>query len=380
MLAFSDLWKPLSRADVEAELLTIAASLGLPTTAWQAGGVGRTILAVVAQKISDLTQVATVFARSGFLELAEGEWLTLGAYYGRGVERVGAAAASGTLTLTNASAVELGPYAPGDLHFAHASTGKTYTNLASVTIAASTTTDIDIVADEAGTVGNAGPGAITVMVTPVLGVTCSNGATLFGSDEETDAALRIRSRAALGALSPDGPPAAYDYVARSAKRTDGTAIGVNRTRITTDPATGAVSLVVAGPSGPVDPTDVTRIDDLVQLQAVPLAVTATTASATEQAVAVNATVYVYTTANLTEAEAEALERARLAAYFQTLPIGGDSGGKVYRDQVIAELARAFAGIYHVTVTTPAADVTLAAGEVATFDDGGSTITVTLVSP
>lgn len=380
MLPLSALFTPLSRADVEAELLTIASSLGLPTTAWQPGGVGRTILAVVAQSISDLTQVVAVFAGSGFLDTAESGWLALLAHHVYGVDRIDAVPATGPIQLTNATAGALGPYAPGDLHFAHATSGKTFTNTATVTLAASSTTDVDVQADEVGTGSNAAPSTITIMLTPVLGVSCTNADALLGSDEETDAALRLRCRAKLGALSPNGPKAAYDYVARSALRVDGTSIGVNRTKITTNASTGHVALVVAGPNGAVSSGDVARIDDLVQRQAVPLAVTATVASATAVPVAVDATVYLYTTANLTAPAAEALVRARLASYFPTIPIGGDAGGKAYRDRISAEIARTVAGIYHVVLATPAADVTLGASDVATYNDGASTITITLVSP
>ena len=368
MLSLTDLFTPQTKDEVETSMLAVAASLGLPTTSWQAGGVGRTIIAVVAQTVANFTQVIAVITAGGYLDYATDGWLTLLAYHSFGVERRAAAAGTTPETLTNATGGDLGPYAAGDLRFANGATGKTYTNLAAVTVPASGSVDVVVQADEVGTDSNAAPGEISVLLTSVIGLTCTNAASLVGTDEETDAALRVRARAKLGALSPNGARAAYEYVALSAGAT------VNRVKVTTDTATGTVYTTVAQPAGALTIGELATVDDAIQSTCVPCAVTAVTQNVSEVVVPVTSTVSIYAASGLTAAQLQAKVAEALTSYLPEVPIGGDDGGKIYRAKLIETIAGVSPYIYNVVLAAPASDATVAGTQVATL----GTVTTTVV--
>lgn len=368
LIPLTDLFRAETRAEVEETMLGFAADLGFSVSAWQAGGVARTIIAVVAQVIANLSTVLAVQIQGGFLDYSTGGWLTLLAYYVYGVDRTAADAGDSTLTLTNASATTYGPYAAGALHFAHATTGKTYKNAAAVASLPPGATTIDIVADEVGTGSNAAIGTITSMVTVLIGVTCSNPDALVGVDAESDLALRERCRAKLGALSPNGAKDAYVYVATS------TTTAVNRARTVADPNTGTVALYLAGPEGEVDSDDVELVDEAVQEQAVPLTVTVETASADGVSQAIVCNVHILSTASLTLSELQTLVENALLSFFKTIPIGG-YGGSVPIDLLQAKIAAVSPYIFHVAVTTPAADIVLDEDEVLVLSGVTTTRTV-----
>lgn len=369
LISPSDLFRAQTRAEVEDSMLAFAAELGFTVTAWQPGGVARTIIAVVAQTVANLTVVLASMNRSGFLDLASGGWLTLLAYYVYGVERIAASAGECQYEVTNASASSYGPFAAGTLHVAHATTKKTYTNKASITIAPSATTTFEIVADEVGSGSNAAIGTITTIVTTLIGCTGTNPAAAVGVDAESDAALRARCRAKLGALSPNGARDAYVYVATS------TTPSVTRAR--TVASTGAVTVYVAGPAGPVAGGDVDVVDAAIAEQAVPLGVTAAVDSADGVTQAVACNVHMLPSASLTLGQLTVLVQDKLLEFFKAAPVGGYAG-TIKRDLLQATIASAAPGyVYHVELTTPAVDVALDPNEVAVL--GTTTIGMTVVS-
>src|SRR5690606_14818917 len=101
---------------------------------------------------------------------------------------------------------------------------------------------VDVIAFEAGSASSSSAGEITEIVTTMLQVTCSNPVALIGRDEESDPALRQRCRDSLGALSPNGPQAAYEYWAKSALRADGQPVNVNRVWVSTASSIGHVTV------------------------------------------------------------------------------------------------------------------------------------------
>lgn len=386
IFTLADLTTPLTRDDAKTAIYNVLGVLGVDVTAWEAGAVTRTMVTAFAAVLASLSTLQADIAKSGFLDLAEGDWLRLVAQYVYGVEFIEATFATGTLTLTNAGG---GLYivAAGDLQVAHATTGKTYRNTAGFTLNPLDTLDITIQADETGSASTAATNTITTFVTTLAAdVTCTNPSALLGTDDETDPNLRLRCREKLGALSPNGPWDAYAYVARNATLTTGESAGVTRTRVTKD-GFGNVTLYIASASGAVTGAPLTAVADAVETQAVPLAVSATTLSATEVAVNVVYSAWVYNTSGLTVQQVKDAIEAALAAFFAALPIGGalltpsDTTGYVYRDQLLSVIDNALPEVFHVTLATPAADVALANNEVATLDhDTATDATITQVAP
>ena len=98
------------------------AATGTKTTNWKPGAVVRTIVAVLAFVLAAFSVLTSLLAKSGFLELSSGAWLTLVARYVYGVERDTGSFATGFVTLDNAGG---GVYSgdPDDLLFTNPTTG-----------------------------------------------------------------------------------------------------------------------------------------------------------------------------------------------------------------------------------------------------------------
>jgi phage-related baseplate assembly protein len=383
-LTLAQLTTPLTRQEVQASIYSVLARLGVNTASWKSGAVVRTIVVGVSVVLAAFSTLMADVARSGFLEFSEGAWLVLVARHVYGVEKTMATFATGQVTLTNPGGGSFA-FEPGDLIVANTVTGLTYRNTLAATLGALTTVTIDVVATEAGSGGNAAPHAITTITNTLIGgVTCDNALGMTAVDEESDAALRLRCQERLGALSPMGPWDAYAYAVRNATRADGQAIAVNRIRITKD-GYGNVYVYVASADGLVTGGDLTIAADAVDQWATPQAVTAHVIAATPYALNVTAEVWAYNTGGLTNAQIEAAIVARMTLFCSAQPVGGNvlvpatGVGYVFADAVRAAVAAAVAPqTFHVTLTAPAADITLAVTDVTTV--GTVTITVHQVAP
>lgn len=377
-LSIEDLVTPITLEEARASVYNVLVALGVPTTAWYALAVVKVVVEVVAIILYGVGTVVALIARARFREYATGDWLTICARQTYGVDRLAATQAAGLLTLVNSGA-NVYSLDPGDLIVAHSVTGKTYTNTEAISIPAATTvTGVAIVAVELGSASSAAAGTITVFVTPLLGVTCTNPAALVGTDEETDEQLRARCDASIDALSPNGPAGAYLAAAMTAVRADGTNVGVTRCAVSAPSSIGELTVTVASATGALTGGDLTYVNTAIQTQAVPLGVTATVANSVDHPIDVTADLYVYTTDGRTQTEIEDAAEALLVAWMPTKPISGDSGGKIYQAAIRAILMSVSTHCYNGTVTLPAADVTIAAGEVPTL--GTPTIIAHMVTP
>lgn len=378
--SIDDLTTPLTVDEVKTSIYNVLAALGVSTTNWKPGAVVRTMIAAIAIVIAAMSQLTAAIARSGFLDTATGSWLTLLARYVYGTERIPATFAVGDVTLTNAGG-GIYVFAVGDLQLESATSGKTYTNTTAGTLGALSTLTLTFQADEIGSDSTAFVGEIDTLVAPLTGVTCSNAAVLVGTDEEEDPALRARCRAKLGSLSPNGPWDAYDYVAKSAVRADGTPIGVTRTRSLPDGA-GGLDCYVATASGTITgtvgnlSTDLGAVDDALQRKATPLCVTLSTHATTAVPLAITYEIWCYNTLGLTQDQITDLIADQLTAWLAARPIGGDfiSGppGAIYKSGIEAAIGAtrtaegSSLGIFRVNLAAPATDTVLAVGEVATL--------------
>jgi hypothetical protein len=377
IFTLAELVKPVTRQEVQASIYSALGILGINTTGWKPGAPERAIVVGVSVVLAGFSQLMALTTASGFLELAEKEWLTIVAHYVYGVDRVEASFATGYVEVTNTAGGEY-DLDPDDLVFQNVVTGRTYRNLEHVTIppGPATVVSVAVIATEAGSASTSGAGEITQLTTTLLGVTCTNPAAVVGRDAETDPALRSRCSEKLGALSPFGPWDAYASAVRNATRPDGTSLGINRFRMVKD-GYGNVITYVATPSGEVpgdanDPsTDLGIANEAIQHDAAPLAVTATIETADALPVPITYEAWIYNTIGRTEAEIIQTINARLAPFMSSQPIAGNrtdpevpSGGKVYVETIRSTIVSAFpAHIFRVVISAPAGDVDVGPTEV-----------------
>ena len=377
MTPIDDLLKPLTVDQVRSSIYIMLGQIGVDTTTWKPGSVVRTMIAAVSIVLSGLSRLTAEIAKSGFLETASGEWLKMLALNVYGVEAIEATFATGPAVAANSSG---GIYvlSDGELSVTNLRTGATYVNVGPLTIpGVSSNIPLVLIATQAGSGGTALITDVFSVDSPLPGVSVTLSSALVGLDAELDPSLRLRCKEKLGALSPNGPPDAYAFVARSAVRGDGSPIGVTRVRISNDGA-GRVNVYVANASGPVDSVDLPFIDTAIQQQAAPLAVTATTFTADPVVVNVGGQVYCYNTSGLSDAQIQTACVASLTDFFSSSPIGGDrigNDGRIYRDALIAALSPARTGvpIFHVNLVNPGTDVGLGVSEVAVLGTVNFTI-------
>lgn len=372
MATLQELTTPLTKDEIEAAIFAAIEARGVATTSWKPGAVARTIIAGTALVLSAFSILQQRIAESGFLELAVDDWLTLVARFVYGVDRDLGSFASGNCTFDNSGA---GVYAltVGGVIVSNSATGKTYTNTAAFTLAAFETGKIvPMQAIEIGSDSTSPATFIDTMVTALAGVSVTNVAALVGTDEDTDPELREKCLAKTGTLSPNGPSDAYRFVALEAEKDDGTPAGV--TRVTTVPdGEGNVTVYVANASGPVTgsigdtSTDLGAVDEAVQTQVVPLAVTATTVSAVAFTQPVTYEVWIDSGIGITASDLAIQIATDLSAFFSALPIGGTGrtagGGFLFKqaiEGVIAEsIGTAFLIDKEITVPVPLSSVVAA---------------------
>ncbi len=374
-----------TKAQIYARGLAIAASYGLTTTSWAPGDPTRSLFHFISQILASLEVGVAGYVRSGFLDYAEGDWLTLQAEQVYDVDRVAGTFAETTITLTNAGgAVYI--IEAGDLTFQDSTTKKTFRNTSGGTLAATgdpggdDELELDIVADEIGSDSSAAAGDIDALVTPLLGVTCANATAALGLDEESDASLRDRCRAKLGTLSATGPRDAYDFVVRDASKYAAETTDITRSRTVSDSTTGDVQVYVAGTSGAVAGASVTEAQSIVEEWAAPQCITPTVSNATEVVVPVTYEVWIYESVGEETATIEAKIAEDLATMLSVRPIGGDiigvSAGKLYQSLIASTIKASYpAHTFRVSVTAPAGDTTLAINEVAVL----GTVTATAIN-
>jgi Baseplate J-like protein len=362
-----------TKAQIYARGLAIAASYGLNTTSWVAGDPTRSLFHFVSTILESLEINVAGFMRSGFLDYAEGDWLTIQAEQVYDVERVAGTYATTTVTLTNAGGATY-IFEAGDITAQSSTTGKTYRNTEGGTldvVGAPEDGDVltlDFTADEIGSDSSAGANEIDTLVTTFLGVTITASDAAIGLDEESDDSLRDRCRAKLGTLSATGPRDAYDFVVRDSELTG--VDDITRSRTLGDSTTGDVTVYVAGTTGAVAGASVTAAQSAVEQWAAPLCVTPVVTNAAAVTIPVTYEVWLYdSVGEETAAIAEQIE-SDLGDMFAVRPIGGDiiapaSTGSLYQSLIASTIKASYPShTFRVVVTAPAGDTSLAINEVA----------------
>lgn len=388
----SDLVSPLTRQQCLDALYSILDTIGAPTTNFKKGGIVATILYVFAVMFAYATLLIAGIATSGFLDLAEGVWLTIKARYDYNVERLDASFAATNVVLTNASNV---PYTVDayDLTVSASTVAGTpeYWNTAAFVLPAKVgstpgTATVPVQSKKAGKAYSAESGKLDHLVSSLAGVTVTNPQAAVGLDVEEDDSLRTRAKASAAALSPNGPSQAYEYAAKTATRASGENVGVKKVRIYND-SMGGLYVVAATGFGAVPgtttnlSTDLGRVTDNVQRNASTLGITLHVQSAVEKNVTVAGTLYIYSDVNQSADDIKATCGASLSALIDRLPIGGDvvsSAGYLYADAIKTAIMEPYAPKYafKYSPTLPGGDVALAVNEVVKLQ--GFNLTVQMV--
>ncbi len=100
-LTITDLFTPLTAAQIRAKMVVELLVLQVPADKWRAGGVASSILTVCSILFAMMNQVLYVIISGFFLPTATGTGLKALAFYVYGVTVSDATFATGVLTLTN---------------------------------------------------------------------------------------------------------------------------------------------------------------------------------------------------------------------------------------------------------------------------------------
>jgi hypothetical protein len=177
-----------------AFLLQIAADLDLPTTAWQPGGVERTMLAIMAVALAQEDGIISLMAQGGVGDFAAGGTVTTTALNGQNVvayvtpdpsipsqnptgapgwldvfcyaiydtTRLSATYASGQLAIANTGNGAIGPFTTGSYHVLNATSptpNATYSNTATLNVPSS------VIAGNGGVINGVAVGSTTTITT-----------------------------------------------------------------------------------------------------------------------------------------------------------------------------------------------------------------------
>lgn len=366
-IALATLIKPLQSADILQKLLDVSQSLGLVTQSWESGDPTLSLYNSDASRWHDWESTVVAIASGGLLGLAQGDWLTSLLNYNYNVQRVPGTYATCQITLTNTTSASIGTINPGDITVANPTSKATYRNTTGGTLGPLGSISITVSAELVGSGGNSAIGTITQMVTNLAGVTCTNTTTATGLDQESDASATTRGQQKLFSLSPNGPAQAPAYVATTPSlQSDGSnATNVTRTRVIADSNTGNAAIFLAGSSGALLATDITKAQASIIALAEPLCVNILVLNTTNVSIPITYQLWVYDAINLTNAQIQAQVAAYLAAQFPAHPIGGDTltptatTGYVYVGWLQAQILAAVAPYgFRCVITSPAADVPL----------------------
>lgn len=380
-LSVSALFTPISEDDVLENFLATLETLKIPARSWRKGGAYRNILRAVAKTYSGLTVVMSTFAKSGFLDDAEGVGLTLLAHFVYGVDRPEATAASGKVLFTNnGGGVYTGsPYTAGKVRVLWTDGNKTYKTTEDLSLTSVGQTQlVSIEAVEVGSASSAGPGEIDGLVTNLLGVIVTNPESVVGADAMSDDDLRALCRAKLAALAPTGARGAYAYAVGIAKRLDGSPVNINRHRVISNPTTGVVTVIVASPSGAPLSSDVDAVTDSVEFVR-PDSVTAVVEAASTVAYSQSLTVWARAQAGVDATEIHDAVEAALTTMVASYPIGGlrkppSTQGYLFATNIEGTAKTAHPTIY--AIDGVGSDLALDEDEVATL---AVTVTVRIVT-
>lgn len=384
-LTIQQLFTASTSTQVRTSLVNNLIALGIPANNWPSGGVASTMLTVVSISIAVFSSIVVTLIQGFFLPTATGSGLALLAQYVYGVTPASATFASGNVTLTNSGG---GVYTIGigGLTVGNTQTGVNYTNTAGFTLNASSSLTINVQALTLGSAGNAVVGAITTMVTTLLGVSVNNSTALVGLDAPSDPTVRLLCTNKLGILGVRGVRTAYAYAVQTALNAVTLApVNINRWSITESSHIGQVQVYLASPSGTPDPNDVLGVSTNVEAIARPAGVNAIVSGATGVTYAPTITVWCQSPQSVSASAIQTACANQLATYISQYQIGGITANDdanptgatgLFADGVRSVLGAAVSSVGATLVSTQGAtDLALTINQVAT---DGITVTVRVI--
>lgn len=366
MRTIEELTQAISSDEILEVWLTALEKLGVPARSWRKAGVARSIMRVVSKSYEGFILIMVAAIKGGFLDTAEGPWLTRLAFSAFNVVRPTATFASGFATFTNGGGGVFN-FNPYEVTLLWEAGGKAYRNTVAFSLNPGETKTIAIEAIEAGASSSAPPGVINKLEAVLPGVTVSNASSVIGSDELKDAELRQLCRDKLAALSLRGPRGAYAYAVRSALRVDGSPVDINRLSISPQSSTGQVTIYVASPSGVPAASDLTAIRDRIEAVARPDSVTTSVFASSGASFSRTLTVWARADVGLAAATVKELVLAQIVGLQRDWPIAGyvkppSTQGYLYADALAGVARSAHPAIFD--VDGAGADMALAPGQIA----------------
>jgi uncharacterized phage protein gp47/JayE len=362
--------------------------LGFNATAWQSGTPQRTLLLALSRVTTNFAEIGKQVAELCFNDLARGA--ALEAY---SIARFGNTPKPGTktkytLTLTNGGTVPH-TFAVGQLLFSTKQNVQ-YRNTTGGTVASGGgTLAVTVEAVKKGATGNVADNSITVMVTPLAGVSCTNlagGLVSSGEDPELDATLRLRNSTKWARLSLELTRDAHINIALESHP------NIRRAEVddTNPRGAGTIDVYIAGASNASGPVEIEACQNYFAARALqtetypadpapapgntdPTRVLVKAAPASP----VNVTGTIYYASSVSQTDVQARVEAAIDAYIRLAPIGGypyPSPGKVLPKNNLENAILKVTGVRTVVLTDPSADVVFPGFEVAT--PGTKTLTYT----
>lgn len=394
-LSIQQLLNPPTRQETADWLKQTLTDLGLATTGWQPSRMQLQMLNAFASLTSGAGELAANLARNGFNSFASGAGLTLYALNRFDNTQDVAQKAQGPMTFTNSSTT---PYvqAAGAIVLTD-SLGVRFQNFEDVTIPGSGAVDVEMIAQLAGASGNIGNGATLTLVTPLAGVVVTNpgpgggvawSTTRTGADPEADSELQQRNATKWGTLSVDKSETA---VINLALAQDGVA---KATVIANNPrGPNTVDVYVSGADALISPAQLAAAQDDFADKTFGTS-TSPVVNEPYQSVFV---LYdptplelliegiVYFDPAFDQATVEANLSARLSAFVQSIPIGGETysnavgATNVVTIGSIFEVIEGTIGVRSATLDTPSGNIPLGTTTLLTSPSDWITGRLTMVA-
>jgi uncharacterized phage protein gp47/JayE len=294
------------------------------------GGYIHDALAPTAIELAIAAQWAQQVLARGFAATTFGAYLDLRAEE-RGITRLPAVAAKGTVTFTGTPAAVI----PAGTRLSTASTSSVvaiaFTTDAEVTIGAGGTVNAAVTAEVAGTSGNVAAGKITFLSAPIAGVTSVTNAapTTGGLAVEIDAALLARYLQRVRNPSSSGNKADYINWAMECAGVGGVSV------VPLKGGAGTVSVAIIGADkAPALPALVAAVQAYIDPDPgmgegrAPIGATVTVEAATAVVITVSATLTI--AAGYDAASVKAAAQAAIESYIKSLAFTADNDVRVTR--------------------------------------------------
>lgn len=359
MASFEELIQVQSKSTILSTLLGFLSLKGYPVSSWVTGMVSKDLSEFVAAFLSDLTNRVVQIAKGGYLDYAEGDWLTVLARSFYALDRAPAVAAQHYLTLTNATG--------GTINVTVGSLFQTVGGVQFSVPATSIGSGLSVVATATAVTpaasGNVALNTITQSVSSYPGLTATNAPDAFtgsslittGSDEESNELLRSRCKAKWSSIGAGGNADAWRYWALNAVPGVVTKVKI----FPAVPGGMQVTYVVANDTGPISLTDFLTVVDYVATRC-PLTITPNALNASTSTTKPTGTVYYKNTTSLANAQSD------VAASLLALQKRKDIGDPLFFAELI-EAIMSPASITNVTLSSPTSDVGISSTSMHTFD-------------